>query len=474
MSFDRLRRISRTVGFRLALWSAGCFALSTGVAFGLAYVLVSATFEQSDREAIRVEVGELTTFYRTGGLARLADELALQEREGTNEPFLVRVLGAGGSVQFVMTPARWKRFDLTHLNPAPSEWVILADRRGRKTLEVTSQGMPDGAVLQVGKTTADRNKMLGRMRATVGRVVAPLMILSLAGGVLIALHALRPVRHIIETVRAIEAGAMDARVPTRHTGDELDELGRLFNGMLDRISTLIAGMRGALDAVAHDLRTPVTRMRVAAELSLRGDPDEAATRQILADCVEDCDQLLTLLNTLMDVSEAETGVLTLSIEELDVSALIEDAVDLYRHVAQDKRITISAAAPPSLWLRADRSRLRQVLANLLDNAIKYTAAGGRIELEALEEPTGLVIRVRDNGIGLAPDEIPRIWDRLYRGDQSRSERGLGLGLSLVRAVVEAHGGEVAVASVLGAGSTFTIRFPSPAVVHVAETNLSEM
>ncbi|HKW95559.1 MAG TPA: HAMP domain-containing sensor histidine kinase [Methylomirabilota bacterium] len=474
MSFERLRRIPRTVGFRLALWSAAFFVLSTGVAFGLAYVLVSASLEQSDREEIRLELGELSTLYRTGGLSRLVDELALQEREGTNEPFLVRVLGAGGGAPFVMTPARWKGFDLTRLNPAPREWQILPHRRGKKTLEVTSLRMPDGAVLQVGQTTTDRDKVLARFRATVGRVVAPLMILSLAGGVVIALRALRPIRHIIETVRAIEAGAMDARVLMRHTGDELDELGRLFNGMLDRISTLIAGMRGALDAVAHDLRTPVTRMRVAAELSLRGDPDEATTRHILADCVEDCDQLLTFLNTLMDVSEAETGLLTLKLEELDVSALVEDAVDLYRYVAQEKQITITTAAPPSLWLRADRSRLRQVLANLLDNAIKYTAAGGWVEVEALEEPTGLLIRVRDSGIGLAPEEIPRIWDRLYRGDQSRSERGLGLGLSLVRAVARAHGGEVSVGSVLGAGSTFTIRFPLPALVRAPAANLSEM
>ncbi len=462
MSFERLQRIPRTVGFRLALWSAAFFAASTGVAFGLAYLLVSSSLEQSDREAIRLELGELSTLYRTGGLPRLVDALALQEHEGTTEPFLVRVLGAGDRAPFVMTPDRWKGFDLSRLNPAPREWVILLDGRRKKSLEATSLRMPDGAVLQVGKTTEDRDKALARFRSTVGRVVAPFMILSLVGGVVLALRALRPVRQIIETVRAIEAGSMDARVPMRHTGDELDELGRLFNGMLDRISTLIAGMRGALDAVAHDLRTPVTRMRGAAEVTLRGELDLGATRQVLADCIEECDQLLTLLNTLMDISEAETGVLTLKLQELDVSALVEDVVDLYRYVAQEKRIAITATAPPDLWLRADPSRLRQVLTNLVDNAIKYTRAGGHVEVGVLEEPTGLAIRVRDSGAGLAPDEIPRIWDRLYRGDQSRSERGLGLGLSLVRAVVQAHGGEVDVSSTLGAGSTFTIRFPLPA------------
>src|SRR5690242_5064 len=145
MSFERLRRIPRTVGFRLALWSTAFFAAITVVAFGLAYVLVSTSLERTDREAIRLELGELSTLYRTGGLSRLADELALQEHEETTEPFLVRVLGAGGGAPFVMTPARWKGFDLSHLNPAPREWAILPDRRRKKTLEVTALRMPDGA-----------------------------------------------------------------------------------------------------------------------------------------------------------------------------------------------------------------------------------------------------------------------------------------------------------------------------------------
>ncbi len=464
MSFALIKSVPRTIGFRLAVWSAGFFAASTSVSFGLAYLLVSSALEQSDREAIRLEMGERATLYRTGGLSRLAEELALQEGEGTTEPFLVRVVPPDGATPFVMTPARWKGFDLDRLSLAPPlEWTILRDRRRSKTLEVTSLRMPDGAVLQIGKTTEDRDEVLERFRGTVGRVVVPLLGFSLAGGIVLAFRALGPVRQIIQTVRAIEAGAMDARVPTRRTGDELDELGRLFNGMLDRISTLIAGMRGALDAVAHDLRTPLTRMRGGAELALGSDAGPDAARQVLAECVEECDQLLTLLNTLMDISEAETGVLMLRLEKLNLSTLVEDTVDLYRHVAQEKRITLAVAAPPELWLVADRSRLRQVLANLLDNAIKYTDPGGHVEIAALQEPSTLVITVRDTGTGLTPAEMPRIWDRLYRGDQRRSARGLGLGLSVVRAVVRAHGGEVAVSSAVGVGSTFTIRFPLPAI-----------
>ena len=463
MFFERLRRAPRTVGFRLAVWSSTVYIASTVVLFALAYVLVSSSVQQRDRESIQRELSELAALYRRGGLAALAQELALQEQLETTEPFLVRVVDPGQRPPFVMAPHRWTGFDLGRLDSGdqstPQEWILLPARRGDKALEVGSLRMPDGAILQVGKTTDDRVELLERFRANVASAVLPLLVLSLTGGVFLAFWALRPMRQIIQTVRAIEAGEMHARVPTRQTGDELDELGRLFNDMLDRIAILIAGMRGALETVAHDLRTPVTRIRGVAELALRSDEGSDVSRQALADCVEESDQLLTLLNTLMDISEAETGTLKLRLERVNASDLVEDTVDLYRHVAEEKRIVVTTATIPDLWLTADRSRLRQILANLLDNAIKYTPAGGRVEMKTQLQAGTVVFSVKDTGIGLTPDEVPRIWDRLYRGDQSRSERGLGLGLSLVRAVVQAHGGQIGVSSAIGVGSTFTMSLP---------------
>jgi len=221
-------------------------------------------------------------------------------------------------------------------------------------------------------------------------------------------------------------------------------------------------MRGALDTVAHDLRTPVARLRGMAELALRSDQRPEVLQQALADCIEESDQLLTMLNTLMDISEAETGTLKLALEPVNVSVIVEAAVDLYRHVAEDKHIVVSTASDSTLWLMADRSRLRQVLANLLDNAIKYTPVGGRVDVEAMRGQSLAIISVRDTGIGVMAHEASRIWDRLYRGAHSRSERGLGLGLSLVRAIVMAHRGRVDVSSAPGGGSTFTIALPLPA------------
>jgi len=184
-----------------------------------------------------------------------------------------------------------------------------------------------------------------------------------------------------------------------------------------------------------------------------------ACREVLADCLEESERILTMLKTLMDISEAETGAMLLQLEPVNLAELIARVEELYRYVAEEKQIALSITCPPGLAATIDRPRIQQVLANLLDNAIKYTPSGGKVQVEAYREPPYAVVAVKDSGVGIPPAEIPRIWDRLYRGDKSRTASGLGLGLSLVKAVIEAHGGRVEVASQPGAGSRFTLYLP---------------
>jgi signal transduction histidine kinase len=175
--------------------------------------------------------------------------------------------------------------------------------------------------------------------------------------------------------------------------------------------------------------------------------------------VEETDRVLVMLNTLMDISEAESGTMPLSREPVRVPDVVARAADLYRDVADAKGVTLTFEPTDSVVVAGDRVRLEQVAANLIDNAVKYTPAGGRVVVTVGREAARAVIRVRDTGRGIPPDELPSIWDRLFRGDFSRAERGLGLGLSLVKAVVEAHGGTVDVHSQLNQGSTFTVSLP---------------
>jgi signal transduction histidine kinase len=302
--------------------------------------------------------------------------------------------------------------------------------------------------------------VLARFRAWAAILLVTCGALALAGGALATRSALAPLRRLHGALGGIvHTGRVSTRVPVRGDGDPLDDLSRLFNEMLARIESLIDGLRGSLDNVAHDLRTPLSRLRATAEGALARDEGPDALRTALARCVEECDRVAATLTTLMDISEAETGVLALHRREVEAHDLVRESAALYEEIADAKGVALLARADAGLRLEADPVRLRQALANLVDNAVKYTPSGGHVRLSARPREGGVVFECADDGPGIPPDDLPRIWERLYRGDKSRSQRGLGLGLSLVRAIARAHGGKASVESVPGKGATFSIDLP---------------
>ena len=438
MSSVAPRPFTRTFGLRLATWYATLFVLGSVAIVVLTYALTAASLQQRDQQVIREKLGEYAAAYERGGIDGLADTVRAEQRTAPERLF-VRVLDQGAETIVLSQPEGW--------DPA--------------TLELASLRTADGTLVQVGKSSESRDDLLARFRAALGLVTLSIVVIALGGGLLATRSALAPIRALIAAVgRIVDTGRIDARVPLAGTGDALDELTALFNAMQDKIEGLVSAMRGALDNVSHDLRTPLTRLRGTAELALAAQPDAERYREALAECVEESDHVLVMLNTLMDISEAESGAMQLRLAPVALGDVVARAVDLYRDVADAKGVALEVKPGGGVIVDADRTRLEQVAANLIDNAVKYTPAGGRVDVGVRAEDGRAILTVADTGAGIPADELPRIWDRLFRGDTSRTERGLGLGLSLVKAVVEAHGGTVEVQSEPGKGTELTVTLPA--------------
>ena len=306
----------------------------------------------------------------------------------------------------------------------------------------------------------NHTRIIEAFRKIFVTTMAVLFVFAAVVGWFMAKRALAGVDTVIQTARRISERSLDERVPVKKQVDEIDQLAITFNQMLDRIQKLVTEIKEMNDSIAHDLRSPITRIRGIAEVSLTTGSSLKEYENMAGNTIEECDRLLDMINTMLIISKTEAGLGQFESKELDISQVVQDACELFLPMAETESLSLVCDAPRGLLINGDIRMIQRMISNLLDNAVKYTPAGGNINIAAQSDGRHSVqITIKDTGIGISNVDMPHIFERFFRCDPSRSRTGTGLGLSLARAIARAHGGDITVTSVPHKGSTFTIVLP---------------
>jgi len=458
--------ITRSLAFRLTVGYGGIAFLFALIAFGAFYFkLASVTMEAVDDE-LAEEIEEVAVIWADEGLAGLKQKVAEEKLEEDSDKFYLSLLNSRGKLLAATDLPPW---EITRMPPetlsrvsgtSPASYFQTVDmgEDDLKARVLTASVAPD-LILQIGESMAHSQEYLEIFQQLFWLVVMVSLLMAGVSGWFMAHRALKGVAEVTRTAALISRGRFQERVEIDTPYIEISRLAKTFNIMVDRVQDLIQRMREITDNIAHDLRSPLTRIRGIAEMSLISKTGSMTPAQAAENTIEECDNLIDMINTMLDLTEIEAGVQKFELEDTDIRQLLEEACELFRPLAADRGISLHIEVDAGLSIRTDRSGLQRIIYNLLENAVKYTHKGGSISLAANFRDHQVVITVQDTGVGISPNDLPYIFDRFYRTDHSRTKPGNGLGLSLVRAIATNLGGSVKVKSQPNDGSAFFVRLP---------------
>jgi len=466
MFLQKILDLKGTLSFRLAVLYAVIFSISSLLSLSFFYYRVSSIATDRIDDELKEEIVEFSEIMGTGGIEQVVDEIQEEINSEEEKRMFFRLLSNDGD----SISSTYLKESLSELKsnfpppyiPGTGTTISSFHPVGYPfKIRVISGNISPDIIIQVGFSLEETEEYLQVFRQLIISLMIPLLIFATVIGWLISKHAMRGIENVTRTATAIAGGDYDKRVLVKSRSTEIKMLADAFNKMVDRLQALIKGMYEMTDNIAHDLRSPLTRIRGIAEMTLMGKESLPEYKEMAVSTVEECDNLLALINTMLDITETETGVgPEVAWKEIDVSTLVMDACELFHSIADTKLIRLETDTPDICITHGDKNRIQQVITNLLDNALKYTDEGGRVSISVIGGEDQIKISFKDTGIGIPQEDLGKIFKRFYRCDNSRNKPGTGLGLSLVRAIVKTSGGEISVSSTLGHGSVFTVILPA--------------
>ena len=460
----------QTTTFRLTLWYLLVFSALSVAVFLVVYISLALRLQNQTDQEILDKSKEFAALYRDHGLSALqAEFLREAESQGTRQVFF-QLLSQEGKVLAASDLSQWEGLGaLTSQKhgdwpKGPSYRTFLFPGHRHKVRLLFIPAI-NNKVIEIGSSLQGSELILERYRETFGTALTVMLICGGLFGFLLARKAMAGVQRVTDTATQIGRHELSRRVPLAHEGREIDTLAQAFNAMLERIESLLSELQQITDNIAHELRTPITHIRGMAETTLKSGVNIEEFQEMAGTVIDGCDDLIEMVGTMLEIAKADSGVAELDIAPLNFGEIAAEAVDLFAPMAEDKGVQIHLARlSQDLTVKGDRQRLQRAIANLLDNAIKYTLPGGIVTLTVHEDTAGVQVSIRDTGMGIDQNDLPHIFERFYRGDKSRSTAGSGLGLSLARAIVRAHGGDITVTSV-PQETTFHILLPKEPLPH---------